>query len=201
VLNTIAEQVVLAVNNAKLRSMVKNMGMTDERSGLMRRSSYLDVLLSEVQRNLQQRTPISLLLMNFGSAPALVKEVGEERVEETMQQIGHLITSHVRQNDIAVRYDLTSIALVLTDTNDKNAFFVLDKLRKALTTTHMPGGNGTVNVTTGIAELVMQPKYDPVDIVTEAINRVENALEMARHEGGDRAHSLAATNEVSVVSA
>ena len=201
VLNTIAEQVVLAVNNAKLRSMVKNMGVTDERSGLMRRSSYLDVLLAEVQRNLTQRTPISLLLMKFGSASALVKEVGEERVEEAMQEIGHLITAHVRQNDIAVRYDLTSIALVLTDTNDKNAFFVLDKLRKALSTTRMPGSNGSVNVTTGIAELVMQPKYDPVDIVTEGINRVENALEMARHEGGDRAHSLAPMNEMSVVSA
>lgn len=201
VLNTIAEQVVLAVNNAKLRSMVKNMGVTDERSGLMRRSSYLDVLLAEVQRNLQQRTPISLLLMNFGSASALVKEVGEDRVEEAMQEIGHTITAHIRQNDIAVRYDLTSIALVLTDTGDKNAFFVLDKLRKALAATHMPGSNGTVSVTTGIAELVMQPKYDPVDIVTEAINRVENALEMARHEGGDRAHSLAATNETSAVGA
>ncbi len=201
VLNTIAEQVVLAVNNAKLRSMVKNMGVTDERSGLMRRSSYLDVLLSEVQRNLQQRTPMSLLLMNFGASSALVKEVGEERVEEAMQEIGHLITAHVRQNDIAVRYDLTSIALVLTDTNDKTAFFVLDKLRKALANARMPGSNGNVTVTTGIAELVMQPKYDAVDIVTEGINRVENALEMAKHEGGDRAHSLAAMNEMSMVGA
>jgi len=201
VLNTIAEQVVLAVNNAKLRSMVKNMGVTDERSGLMRRSSYLDVLLSEVQRNLQQRTPISLLLMNFGSAPALVKEVGEERVEEAIQEIGHTITAHIRQNDIAVRYDLTSIVLVLTDTNDKSAFFVLDKLRKALANARMPACNDPVTLTTGIAELVMQPKYDPVDIVTEGINRLENALEMAQHEGGDRAHAIAPMNETSAVGA
>ncbi|HVZ18520.1 MAG TPA: tetratricopeptide repeat protein, partial [Terriglobales bacterium] len=79
VLNTIAEQVVLAVNNARLRSLVKNMAVTDEKSGLLRRSSYLDVLLSEVQRGLQQRSPICLVLMNFGSAGALVREVGEER--------------------------------------------------------------------------------------------------------------------------
>jgi hypothetical protein len=60
-----------------------------------------------------------------------------------------------------------------------------------LTNTRMPGSNEAVILTTGIAELVMQPKYDPVDIVTEGINRLENALEMARHEGGDRAHSMA----------
>ena len=198
VLNTIAEQVVLALNNARLRSLVKNMAVTDERSGLMRRSSYLDVLLGEVQRGLTQKTPVSLLLMNFGSASALVKEVGEERVESAMQEIGHAVTANIRQNDIAVRYDLTSIVLVLADTGEKNAFFVLDKLRKALGSARMPGSSEQVTLTTGIAELVMQPKYDPVDIVTEGINRVELALETAKHEGGDRAHSLAPVHEASM---
>lgn len=199
VLNTIAEQVVMAVNNARLRSLVKNMAVTDERSGLMRRSSYIDILLSEVQRSLQQRAPVSLVLMNFGSASALVKEMGEDRVEDAMQEIGHVVTANIRQNDIAVRYDLTSIVLVLSDTNDKNAFFVLDKLRKTLATAHMPGSNDPVTVTTGIAELVMQPRYDPVDIVCEGINRVEAALETAKHEGADRAHSMAPTHETSAV--
>ncbi|PWT71193.1 MAG: hypothetical protein C5B46_08555 [Proteobacteria bacterium] len=201
VLDTIAEQVVLAVNNARLRSLVKNMAVTDEKSGLLRRSSYLDVLLSEVQRSLQQKTPVTLVLMNFGSASALVKEVGEERVEEAMHEIGHVVTANIRQNDIAVRYDLTNIVLVLSDTNDKNAFFVLDKLRKSLANSRMPGRNDPVTVTTGIAELVMQPKYDAVDIVTEGINRVEAALETAKHEGRDRAHSLAASYDTNVVAA
>jgi len=39
---------------------------------------------------------------------------------------------------------------------------------------------------------VLQPHFDSVDIVTEVINRVENALEIARSEGGSRAHSLQA---------
>jgi len=144
---------------------------------------------------------VSLLLMNFGSAAALIKEVGEDRVEEAMQEIGHVVTANIRQNDIAVRYDLTSIVLVLSDTPDKNAFFVLDKLRKALANARMPGSNNAVTMTTGIAELVMQPKYDAVDIVTEGINRVEMALETAQHEGGGQAHSMAPVHESSVVGA
>jgi diguanylate cyclase (GGDEF)-like protein len=201
VLNTIAEQIVLAVNNARLRSLVKNMAVTDENSGLMRRSSYLDVLLAEVQRSLPQKTPVSLVLMKFGSATALLKEVGEERIDEAMHEIGRTVTANIRQNDIAVRYDLTSIVLVLSDTTDKNAFFVLDKLRKMLANSRMPGRNDAVTITTGIAELVMQPKYDPVDIVTEGINRVESALETARHEGEDRAHLMASMFETTPVGA
>jgi diguanylate cyclase (GGDEF)-like protein len=191
VLTTISEQVVMAVNNARLRSLVKNLAVTDERSGLMRRSSYLDVLSSEVQRGLTQRTSVTIMLMHFGSASALLREVGEERVEEAMQEIGHTVTANIRQTDLAVRYSLTSIALILSDTNDKSTFFVLDKLRKALANSRMPGQSEPVTVTAGIAELVMQPKYDPADIVTEGVNRAEAALETARHEGSDKAHSIA----------
>ena len=44
-LKTIAEQMILAANNARLRSLVKTLAITDERSGLLKRSSYVDVLL------------------------------------------------------------------------------------------------------------------------------------------------------------
>jgi GGDEF domain-containing protein len=159
------------------------------------------VLLSEVQRSLLQKSPVTLALLSFGSASAMIKEVGEVNVDAGMQEIGHMVTANIRQNDVAVRYGLTSIGLILSDTNDKNAFFVLDKLRKVTEGAKIPGRGEPVVLTAGIAELVMQPRFDAVDIVTEAINRVENALEIARHEGGNKAHSLAATIELSAVSA
>ncbi|HWR15993.1 MAG TPA: diguanylate cyclase [Terriglobales bacterium] len=201
VLNTISEQIVIAVNNARLRSLVKSLAPTDEKSGLLRRSSYLDVLLSEVQRSLQTKSPVTVVLMNFGSASALVKEVGEPTVEFAMQEVGHVVTANIRQSDLAVRYGLTTIALILSDTTDKNAFFVIDKLRKKTATMRVPGKNDPVTLTAGIAELVMQSKFEAVDIVTEAINRVESALEIARHEGGNSAHALAPMFEANAVSA
>jgi hypothetical protein len=45
----------------------------------------------------------------------------------------------------------------------------------------------------------MQTRFDPVDIVTEVINRVESALEMAKHEGGNKAHSMAPLLEAAAV--
>src|SRR5215510_240221 len=86
-------------------------------------------LLSEVRRCLQQKTPMTLMLLHFGKASALVKEIGEGQVEHMMQQIGQALASHIRQNDVPIRYDLTTIALVLSDTTEKNAFLVVDKMR------------------------------------------------------------------------
>jgi GGDEF domain-containing protein len=132
------------------------------------------------------------MLLHFGKASALVKEIGEGQVENLMQQISQVLASHIRQNDVAVRYDLTSVALVLSDTGEKNAFLVVDKMRKVLASTKIPGTDRNPPMSAGIAEAVLQEKFDAVDIVTEVINRVENALEQARAEGGNKAHSLAA---------
>jgi hypothetical protein len=50
-------------------------------------------------------------------------------------------------------------------------------------------------VDAGIAECVVQPNFDPIDIVTEVINRAESALALARVEGGNKTHALAPTLE------
>src|SRR5215469_14762858 len=198
VLRTIAEQMVQAVSNARLRSLMKTLAVTDESSGLLKRSSYLDVLLSEVRRSMQQQTPLTVMLLHFGRAGALIKEIGEAQVENLMQQVSQILSSHIRQNDVAVRYDLTTIALLLSDTTEKNAFLVVDKMRKVLASTKIPGTDRNPPISVGIAEAVLQEKFDPADIVTEVINRVENALEVARSEGGNKAHSLAANLQPSV---
>jgi diguanylate cyclase (GGDEF)-like protein len=191
VLRTIADQMILAVSNARLRTLMKTLAVTDEKSGLLKRSSYLDVLLSEVRRSMQQRTPLTLMLLHFGKPTALTKEVGEANVESLMQQVAQTICSHIRQNDVALRYDLTTIALVLSDTNEKNAFLVVDKMRKVLVSTKIPTTDRQPALSVGIAEAVLQPQFDAVDVVTEVINRVEAALDEARAEGGNKAHSLA----------
>lgn len=192
VLRTIADQMILAVSNARLRTLMKTLAVTDEKSGLLKRSSYLDVLLSEVRRSMQQRTPLTLMLLHFGKPTALTKEVGEANVESLMQQVAQTICSHIRQNDVALRYDLTTIALVLSDTSEKNAFLVVDKMRKVLAPTKIPSTDRQPSLSVGIAEAVLQPQFDAVDVVTEVINRVEAALDEARTEGGNKAHSLAA---------
>jgi GGDEF domain-containing protein/tetratricopeptide (TPR) repeat protein len=196
---TIADQMVLAVHNTKLRNLMKTLAVTDEKSGLLKRASYLDVMLSEVKRATQQNSQSTLMLLNFGKASALTREAGEAGIEGLMQSIGQTICSHIRQTDTAIRYDKTTIALVLGDTNDKNAFFVVEKFRKALATTHVPGSERLINMAAGIAGIVMQAQYDPVDIVTEAINRAEHALEMAVSQGPNSAHALAPIGESAAV--
>jgi len=186
----IVEQGATALNNAGLRRLVKNLSVTDENSGLLKRASYLDLLLGEVRRAKQQNSPISVVLMRFGDRPALAKEVGEAAVESTMQRLGQVVAANVRQNDLAFRYAANAIAIVLGETAEKEALLVVEKMRRVMSAA-VPEKQLANLLNAGAAEAVVRQEFDAVDIVTELINRAERSLEKSVAEGSGKSVALA----------
>ena len=193
VLRTISEQIVVALNNAGLRRLVKNLSVTDEGSGLLKRASYLNLLMSETHRALQQKAPLTVMLLQFGKSSSLVKEFGEPAVEGAMQQLGRICTANIRQNDLAIRYGTTTVALVLGAVGEKGAVSAVNHLRKLVSEVRMPGREEPILFACGVAEAALHPEFDPVDIVTEVINRAECALDAAVAQGGGKVVALAAS--------
>ncbi len=184
VLKTITEQIVIALNNAGLRRLVKSLSVTDEQSGLLKRASYIDLLMAETRRAVQQSTPMTVALLQFGKSSAMLKEHGEKAVEAAMQKIGQLFAANIRQNDLAFRYEMTTIALVLGETLEKEALMAVEKLRKLLVEVKL--SDEILPFSAGLAEAVVRQQFDPVDIVTEVINRADMALEAAVAQGMGR---------------
>ncbi|MBZ5548711.1 MAG: diguanylate cyclase [Acidobacteriia bacterium] len=191
VIRTLSDQVVIALNNAGLRRLVKNLSVTDEKSGLLKRASYLDLLQAETRRGLQQGTAVTVLLMQFGKRSTLVKEYGEPAVEAVMEQIGQLFAANIRSNDLAFRYEATTVALVLGDTGEKEALLAVEKLRRLLGDVRFPNKTQGVEFSAGLAQAVMRQHFDPVDIVTEVANRADQAMEQAVSQGSGKIVSLA----------
>jgi diguanylate cyclase (GGDEF)-like protein len=183
VIRTLSDQVLIALNNAGLRRLVKNLSVTDEKSGLLKRASYLDLLQAETRRGLQQGTAVTVLLMQFGRRGALIKEYGEQAVTTVMEQIGQLFSANIRTNDLAFRYEATTVALVLGDTGEKEAVLAVEKLKRLLGEVRFPGKDKAVEFSAGLAQVVMRQHFDPVDIVTEVANRADHALELAVAQG------------------
>jgi diguanylate cyclase (GGDEF)-like protein len=197
VLKTLADQMVIALNNAGLRRLVKNLSVTDEKSGLLKRSSYLDLLMAESKRAAQNSAPLSVLLLQFGRSAALLKEYGEAAIDGVMEKMGQQLAANIRTNDLAFRYDTTTIALILGDTAEKEAMLAVEKLRKVITEVGLPGRNSTtkgqgLEFSAGLAEAVLRESYDPVDIVTEVINRAEFALAASTAQGPGKVVALGA---------
>jgi diguanylate cyclase (GGDEF)-like protein len=186
---------VIALNNAGLRRLVKNLSVTDEKSGLLKRASYIDLLLAESKRAIQNASVFSVLLLQFGRSSGMLKEYGEAGVQAMMERAGQLAAANIRSNDLAFRYDTTTIAILLGETAEKEGMLAIEKLRKIISEVRLPSKEqkdqgASAQFSAGLAEAVIRTEYDPVDVVTEVINRAEHALGQAMAAGPGKVVAL-----------
>lgn len=191
-LQAIGDQMLMSVSHTRLRSLVRRMGVSDERSGLLSRSSYLSCLVTEADRAKSQGTPLSLAVLQIDRGGEILRQQGEPPLERFLEQLARALQPIVRQNDVAVKYTAWSLAFILPDTTLVGAQNLADKLRRAASGLRPPWDSTQITLSAGIVEAVPKPDYDSEDIVTDLINRAEFSVEEARKKGGDNSVALEA---------
>ena len=189
-LQAIGDQMLMSVSHTRLRSLVRRMGVSDERSGLLSRSSYVSCLLTEADRAKSQGTPLALAVLQIDRGGEILRQQGEPPLERFLEQLARALQPIVRQNDVAVKYTAWSLAFVLPDTTLAGAQNLADKLRRAGSGLRPTWDSTQITLSAGIVEAVPRPDYDSEDIVTDLINRAEFSIEEARKHGGDTVIAL-----------
>jgi diguanylate cyclase (GGDEF)-like protein len=189
-LQAIGDQMLMSVSHTRLRSLVRRMGVSDERTGLLSRSSYQSCLLTEADRSRTQGTPLSLAILQIDRGAEILRQQGESPVERFLEQLARSLQAIVRQNDVAVKYTSWSLAFILPDTALAGAQNLADKLRRAASGLRPPWDSTRVTLSAGIVEAVAKSDYECEDIVTDLINRAEASVEEARKRGGNTVVAL-----------
>jgi diguanylate cyclase (GGDEF)-like protein len=189
-LQAIGDQMLMSVSHTRLRSLVRRMGVSDERTGLLSRSSYQSCLLTEADRARTQGTPLALTILQIDRGAELLRQQGESPLERFLEQLARSLQPIVRQNDVAVKYTSWSLAFILPDTTLAGAQNLADKLRRAASGLRPPWDSTQITLSAGIVEAVAKHDYDSEDIVTDLINRAEFSIEEARKRGGDTVVAL-----------
>jgi len=189
-LQAIGDQMLMSVSHTRLRSLVRRMGVSDERSGLLSRSSYQSCLLTEADRARTQGTPLALTILQIDHGAEILRQQGESPLERFLEQLARSLQPIVRQNDVPVKYTSWSLAFILPDTTLAGAQNLADKLRRAASGLRPPWDSTQITLSAGIVEAVPKPDYDSEDIVTDLINRAEFSIEEARKRGGDTVVAL-----------
>jgi diguanylate cyclase (GGDEF)-like protein len=189
-LQAIGDQMLMSVSHTRLRSLVRRMGVSDERSGLLSRSSYQSCLLTEADRARTQGTPLALTILQIDRGAEILRQHGESPLERFLEQLARSLQPMVRQNDVPVKYTSWSLAFILPDTTLAGAQNLADKLRRAASGLRPPWDSTQITLSAGIVEAVAKQDYDSEDIVTDLINRAEFSIEEARKRGGDTVVAL-----------
>jgi len=191
-LQAIGDQMLMSVSHTRLRSLVRRMGVSDERTGLLSRSSYQSCLLTEADRARTQGTPLALTILQIDRGGELLRQQGESPMEKFLEQLARSLQPIVRQNDVAVKYTSWSLAFILPDTTLDGAQNLADKLRRAAAGIRPPWDATAITLSAGIVAAVAKSDFDSEDIVTDLMNRAETSMEEARRRGGDTVVTLEA---------
>src|SRR5690242_21029918 len=98
-LQAIGDQMLMSVSHTRLRSLVRRMGVSDERTGLLSRSSYVSCLLNEADRARTQGTPLSLAILQIDRGGEILRQQGEPPLERFLEQLARALQPIVRSEE------------------------------------------------------------------------------------------------------
>jgi diguanylate cyclase (GGDEF)-like protein len=183
-LTATAEQIALALANLRLRDTLKSQSIRDPLTGLFNRRFLEESLERECRRSIRSSRPLSVMMLDIDHFKRFNDTFGHDAGDAVLREVGAVLRSFFRGEDVACRYGGEEFALVLTDTTSDGALARASQLREQvhqLSLSFRRQSLGPVTISVGIATL-------PLHATTaEALLRVaDKALYRAKHEGRDR---------------
>jgi len=185
VINALASELVVAVENSRLYKLTRHLSVTDELTGMSNYRYLQQRLDEEVSRARRYDKHLSLLMLDADNFKGFNDQHGHIAGDKALAELGQVLGSVVREVDVAARYGGEEFAVVLPETDAAGAYVAADKIRESLAGHLFLDGEGnrccTLTVSIGIATY---PTYagDMEALLREA----DDALYRAKNGGRNR---------------
>ncbi len=184
IVRAMAEQIALALANLRLRETLKNQSIRDPLTGLFNRRFLEEALERECRRAVRAHRSLSLLMVDVDHFKGFNDTFGHDAGDAVLREVGALLRTFFRGEDVACRYGGEEFALVLSDTTADGAAQRADRLREHIATlslTFRRQSLGPLTVSVGIASLPAHAS------TADALLRLaDQALYRAKREGRNR---------------
>ena len=181
-LDVIAAQAAVAIENAQQYGRAQLLAMTDRLTGLWNHAEFHQRLREEIARAQRHARPMSLLFADLDNFKAFNDAHGHRMGDELLRQIGARLRAAVRRTDFAARYGGDEFAVILPETAIHGASVACDNLRRAIEQESFRIANQRVTVTIsgGVAA------YPEAGATAEQlIDACDGALREAKRSGGN----------------
>jgi len=185
VLQAVASELVVAVENSQLYKLTKRLSITDELTGMFNYRYLQQRLDDEIERARRYGRSLSLLMLDADDFKSFNDTHGHIAGDVALAELGAVMRSSVREIDIVCRYGGEEFSVILPETDSEGAFVVAEKIRENIAT-HLfadADGNRLVNITVSVG-LATFPGGAPDK--ESLLRQADDALYQAKHLGRDR---------------
>lgn len=132
VLQAVASELVVAVENSRLYRLTKRLAITDELTDLHNYRYLQQRLDDEIGRAGRYDKKLSLLMLDLDDFKQVNDAHGHRVGDMALHELGQLLKSAVREVDIVARYGGEEFSIILPETDASGAFIVAEKIREAI---------------------------------------------------------------------
>jgi diguanylate cyclase (GGDEF)-like protein len=149
-LQTVADQLVVAVYQAHLFAQMQQQALTDGLTGCYNRRSFEMQLERDLHQATRLRQPLSLIMLDIDNFKLINDQAGHETGDLALRIFADNIRAELRAVDCAARYGGDEFVIILPQADIEGANIVAERLRKRIEQTPVPGF-GKVTTSLGIA--------------------------------------------------
>jgi diguanylate cyclase (GGDEF)-like protein len=128
---TIAGQIALAVDNARLHAQIKKLATTDAVTGLANRHVFEQALSAEIERARRQDATVSLIIFDIDSFKEYNDSFGHPAGDARLKAVAEIVRKNLRKYDVAARYGGDEFAIILSNSNHEQALAFAQRLSYA----------------------------------------------------------------------
>ncbi len=165
---------------ANLRGRLADANRTDPLTGLLNRRAFEELLELELERATRAKGPLSVIVGDIDNFRAINELHGHAAGDSALQAVALNALKWKRRIDVAARIGGEEFGLLLPETDERGAFIVAERLRRATHRSFSDAPIG-VNFSFGVATA---PRHaaDAVGLLRAA----DRAIAAAKDLGGDR---------------
>jgi diguanylate cyclase (GGDEF)-like protein len=186
-LETIATQAAVAVENARIFDQMKEMAITDAVTQLYSRRHFTTQVQAEVERSNRHGSALSILMVDIDKFKRVNDTWGHNAGDVVLRSVAHVCKDSLRLNDLVGRWGGEEFAVALPETGLREAEVVAERLRRAVDEMTVPVGSDMARVTVSVGVACLNAETSTLEALVDSADR---ALYNAKQAGRNRVCTL-----------
>jgi two-component system cell cycle response regulator len=185
-LETLAHQAEIAVDNAFLYEDAARMSITDGLTGLWNRRHFELQATQELARSRRFGEPLGMLMIDVDHFKSINDELGHQAGDAVLIEVASRLTGMVREVDLMARYGGEEFGALLPKTDLQGAGALADRIRAAIANERFAVDGRALEITVSIGAAVHP---DHGDTLVTLLAAADVALYRAKALGRNRVES------------
>jgi diguanylate cyclase (GGDEF)-like protein len=184
-LEYLAGQAVVSIENANLHATVERQAVTDELTRLANTRAFWSILGRELERSRRFGSALGLIMLDIDDFKQINDRHGHQQGDEVLAQVASALRAHSRDIDVPARYGGEEMAVILPGTDLSGAVQVAERMRQAVERVRVPDarGRGSLRVTASFGVADARDSSDSPDALVAS---ADAALYRAKRAGKNR---------------